>query len=108
MKMNWKGDQVVANVLAAAASAVDETTDAAARDSRGDAPSGSKDNIRSERTQVRGATVVGRWGVFNHPRWRYIVAVERGTARWPGNPYIRPAQDRQYPQLTARIRARIG
>lgn len=107
-RLNWRGRQVLDNVMDAARAAVDETTTDCVRDSQGLAPTSTRGNLNSRPAQRTGTTVSGRWGAYDHPNARHIIEVERGSAAWPARPYLRPSSDRNYPQLVRRIRSRMG
>lgn len=107
-RINWRGRQVLANVMAAATRAIDETTRDCARGAQGDAPPGSKDKVHARPARTVGTEAAGQWGLYDHPRAAHAVAVERGGAKWPGDPYLQPQQDQHYPRLAGRIRTELG
>lgn len=102
----WNGRQIVDGTVAATVAAVDETTVAARRDATGLAPASSRNALDSRPASAVGRRVRGEWGLYQDPQARRAIKVERGTARWPGIPYLQPAKDRQYPRLAERIRLR--
>lgn len=106
-RLKWRGDEVERRVTDAARGAIDETTEAAASMSNSNAPAGTKGAIRNRPAHVLGNVIRGVWGIFSHRAAVYALRVERGDARWPGRPYLRPAQDAEHPRLAARIKSRL-
>lgn len=103
--VRWNGPRIAARVASAAAAAIDETTALAARDAaathwwrgrRGQL----ERHIVSEPARREGARITGRFGASRKGGF-YGLFLERRT------PFLRPAADRQFGQLVARIRARL-
>ncbi len=110
MKFDWNGPEVFAKMRAAAVVGVSETCEAAANDARA-ARSGRASAIEVGDIQETSSGVTGQWGLFPEPRggdlfWELFV--ETGTPFLPGDNAKRAAADRQYPQLTDRIRKAFG
>lgn len=111
MKLDWRGEQVRANVAEASAAAIDETTEAAAR-AAASVRSGRTGNMTSQPASRDGSgRLTGRWGLFPEPRggdaW-YELFLEAGGAYNPGDNAKRSAADREYPSLASRIQRRLG
>lgn len=106
--LHWRGDEVAKRVRAAALAAVDETTEAAAEDARANHwwanRSGSLEgNIVVEPAKAdAGGRVAGRFGTSLRREAFYGLFLERKT------PFLRPAADREFPQLAKRIRGRLS
>ena len=102
----WRGQEIARKVRDAAVEAIDETTEACARQAAA-GRSGSIANIESE--AASGDPPTGRWGLFPGPAgdpW-YELFWEVGTAFIPGDNAKRRAADDQYGQLADRIRSRV-
>lgn len=107
MSLTWKGEAVQQRVLGAARAAVDETMARCVVIAKQLVPVRTatlQGSIEMRPAETQGDRVVGRWGSF---RVRYAVYVEVGTGRMSARPYLRPAADREYPQLAERIRRRL-
>ena len=101
----WRGDAILTRVLEAARKAVDDTTEAAARDAAGNhwwsGRSGQLEGeIGSKPAERNGDVVDGSFGATK-TRGFYGLFLERRT------PFLRPAADREFPRLAGRIRARL-
>tara|TARA_Y100000310_G_scaffold204664_1_gene204897 strand:- start:212 stop:547 length:336 start_codon:yes stop_codon:yes gene_type:complete len=59
-------------------------------------------SIQMRETRIEGQVLTGLWGSFNV---KYAIYVEMGTGRMSAQPYLRPAADQHYPELTKRIKA---
>ena len=102
--LDWRGPEVVAAVMRAAQEAVDETTEAAARDAAASAARRTgrlAANVVNEPAVRRGLTVVGKFG-STHRQGFYGLILERR-----GRPFLRPAADRNFSNLARRIKARV-
>jgi hypothetical protein len=102
---DWRGEQILARVARASAEAIDQTTEEAAQDAAAShwwrSRSGQLEaEIISEPAEHHGDVVVGRFGSTRGPGF-YGLILEHRT------PFLRPAADRNFPKLAARIRARL-
>lgn len=107
-ELNWKGDQVAAKVIAAAKAGIDETTSACVQDAKTNhrwrnRTGTLEGGIQMRPAVARGTQIIGRWGVFGVNYGVYLELLFGGKYRW-----LNPAADRNYPDLAARIRRRVG
>lgn len=106
--VHWRGDEVAKRVRAAALAAIDETLEQAAQDARDNHwwrnRSGSLEgNIVVEPAKPDGrGRVSGRFGTSLRREGFYGLFLERKHA------FLRPAADREFPQLGRRIRVRLS
>lgn len=102
--VDWNGDQVLENVLAATRAAIDETTAASVIHAKSNHPwqnqTGTLEGSYQMRpSEVEGDMVAGEWGSFDVI---YAAVIEDNY------PALRPAADTEYPQLAERISKRVG
>lgn len=103
--VKWNGDEVVENVVNAAKDAIDETTEAAAKDAASSHWWSSRggqleSEIVSEPAKVVDGKLTGKFGTTK-VRGFYGLFLERRT------PFLRPAADRVFSTLTERIKGRL-
>ena len=136
--LDWRGDQVKSNVARATELAINETLIAAVTISKELVPRRTtilQGSIQMRPAAEQGGILVGEFGSYNN---NYAIHVEFGTApheivpknakalHWvdaggadvfakrvhhPGSrahPFLRPAADREFPNLADRIRARLA
>lgn len=106
VKLDWRGRQVSARVRAAASQAVTETVQAAANDARSSHWWGSRSGqlaseIVAEPAIPVGPVIRGRFGSTQHRGFYGLILEYR-------NPFLRPAADRNFPDLARRIRWRLS
>jgi hypothetical protein len=112
-RLEWDGDQLLANVAKAAAAAINDVTKAAADDAQAThdwfarrGRRGLEGQIEHEPATVDGTRVTGRFG-YTKRRGFYGLFHEEGTVHEHEHPALRPAGDRHFPALTARISERL-
>ena len=133
--LRWYGKELGDKILKASARGIDSITADCVRDAKANAPKVTttyQGSIQMRPAVVKGYIVVGLWGSFNVA---YALGLELGTPPhiirprnkkalyWPGaehpvklvhhpgtraQPHLRPAADRLYPQLPARIRGYLS
>lgn len=110
-RLDWQGAKLVARVRAASVAAVNETVDAA----RDDAAVSHEwvnrngqleEEIVSEHATPGDPNPTARFGTTRR-RGFYGLFHEEGTVHEFARPFLRPAADRQFPSLAARIRRRL-
>lgn len=97
----WNGPKVVANVVNAAKEAIDETTAAAAEEAKSSHGYQTRSGVLEEETisepaEVKGHRITGRFGTTQR-RGFY------GLFKEYEEPFLRPAADREFPELAGRI-----
>lgn len=112
--LDWHGDELVKKVTEAARGAIDEVTDEAVEDAQRShawlarrGRRGLEGEIVSAAAHVEGARVTGRFGTTRR-RGFHGLFHEEGTVHEHERPFLRPAADRHFPTLAARIRRRLG
>ena len=135
LRIKWRGKKVRDKVLKAAAAGINSIMADCVVDAKANVPMRTatlQGGIQMRPAKIMRNKAVGFWGVFNVA---YALAVEAGTPPhiilprnkkalyWPGaahpvksvrhpgtrgKPYLRPAADRFYPKLAARIRSRLS
>lgn len=108
MSLDWKGDKVTDKVTKAQIEGVNATMAECIIDAKNSHEwknrtgtlEGSIDVAQHARAEV-GGVVVGEWGSLDV---EYAIYHELGTATIPARPYLRPAADRNYPNLARNIR----
>lgn len=117
MALTWLGNRVKDLVARSAIAAIDDTMEAAAARAAADTPVGETGLASSsitvlEKAHRDGRRVVGRWGgpplppsddYTSSSRVR-VFFLEVGFRGKPGRHMLRRAADREYPQLSRRIR----
>ena len=112
MRLEWNGAELLTRVTEAARVSIDETL----READADASSSHfwvnrtgnlQGQIVTEAAKVEGFRVSGRFGTTER-RGFYGLFHEEGTMREHATPFLRPAGDRTFPTLAAKIRARLG
>jgi hypothetical protein len=111
VKFDWNGDTIVQRVAEAARMAIDETLDEADADASSshwwrNRTGNLEVNIVTERARRFGYHIRGRFGttysgVKGHRSGFYGLFLEYRT------PFLRPAADRAFPTLAAKIRRRL-
>ncbi len=99
----WRGPQVRAKAVAAAAEGIDAVMALCVREAKARVPvrTGTlQGSIELRPARLIGEAVVGFWGSFIV---LYALFVEMGTGRMHARPYLRPAADANYPQLARKI-----
>lgn len=109
-EIDWKGDDLLQRIRAAEVDAIDETTQACARQAAA-GRQGVSANLEAEPAAHSSGRTTGRWGLFPEPdggeAWRELFT-ESGNAYRPGDNAKRRAADAEYPELTSRIAGRLG
>lgn len=105
-RLEWRGKQVAARVRAATEQAVTDTVQAAANDARATHWWGNRrgqlaGEVVAEPARTIGSRTTGRFG-STRTRGFYGLILEYRT------PWLRPAADRNFPDLAGRIRWRLG
>lgn len=109
-RLDWNGDKLIERVAEAARASIDETlaeadTDASASHWWLNRTSNLELNIVTEDAKVEGLRVSGRFGTTTMRRGRrtgwYGLFLEYKT------PFLRPAADRVFPTLAAKIARRL-
>lgn len=111
-RLDWNGDALIAQVERAAREAIDETTQATDDDATVSHPWVNRDgrleaNIVTARARVEGDRVVGKIG-YTKKQGFYGLFHEDGTTHEHAFPTLRPAGDRNFGSLAARIRRRLN
>ena len=110
-RLDWHGDKLLARVRAASVAGVNETVDAA----RDDAAVSHEwvnrhgqleEEIVSEHADPADANPNALFGTTVR-RGFYGLFHEEGTVHEFARPFLRPAADREFPSLAARIRRRL-
>lgn len=112
--LDWQGDKIIAAVTVAARAGINETLRAADDDASTshewvNRTDQLQEEIVVERARIdrsHGLALVGRFGTTRR-RGFYGLFHEEGTVHEFARPFLRPAADRQFPTLAARIRARL-
>lgn len=110
-RLEWNGDDIIARVVEAARQAIDETLDEA--DAEASAAHWWRNRtgnlelkIVTEHARRVGSRVTGRFGTTTMKKGRrtgfYGLFLEYKT------PFLRPAADRTFPTLAAKIRRRLS
>lgn len=112
-RLDWRGDEVAANVIDAAKFAVNSATSRAEAHAESTVvrrTSRLAGHISSRPATVQNGQVVGFWGVLNdHHLAFYAWWVEVGTSTGlPARPFLRPAFDAVKNQLARDIARRFG
>lgn len=110
-RLDWNGDQLISRVRSAARVGVNETVDAAADDARGTHEWANRtgqleEEIVAEHADPAEPNPTARFGTTRR-RGFYGLFHEEGTEHEFARPFLRPAADRQFPSLAARIRRRL-
>jgi hypothetical protein len=106
--VQWNEDAIVARALEAARGGIDETTGAAVPVARGEANVDTgymRDHIDHRPATIQGDTVTGSFGVYDDDP-EYAAAQEYQLPP-RGKAFIRPAADREFPQLAERVAKRF-
>jgi len=133
--LRWYGKELGEKILRACAKGIDNITADCVRDAKANVPKVTtmlQGSIQMRPAVMKGHNVAGLWGSFN---CAYVLTVELGSPPhiirprnkkalyWPGadhpvklvhhpgtkgKPFLRPAADRLYPQLPARIRSYLS
>lgn len=123
-KIDWRGDELVRRVRRAAVAGVNETVDAARDDAKATHPwkddpephtlkSGRRVQTDLERQIVSkhadpaDPNPTGSFGTTRRGGF-YGLFHEEGTEHEFARPFLRPAADREFPTLAARIRQRLA
>jgi len=110
--MEWNGDAIVERFRAVAREAVDATVDEARDDAelshvwrnrRGQL----EEELVSEHADPADVNPTASFGTTRR-RGFYGLFHEEGTRREHATPFLRPAADRWFPTLAAKIRERLG
>lgn len=107
MKLRWNGKAVSQAVKKSAVDSMNETLQACVVAARGfvAVDTGTlRSDIMYKPAVIRGFMIEATWGA---PTVAYAIWQEIGTSKMPAHPYLRPAADREYPQLAARMRRRL-
>lgn len=109
--LNWNGDALIRRVRAAAVAGVNETVDAARDDARAshewvNRTGQLEEEIVSEHADPAAPNPTARFGTTRR-RGFYGLFHEEGTKHEYERPFLRPAADRDFPSLAARIRRRL-
>ena len=102
--LNWKGKEVAEKTIEDTRKAMDRVMAKCVLDAKADVrvvTATLQGSIRMQPTKMEGDVLVGRWGSHNVV---YAVFVELGTIHMEAQPYLRPAADRNYPNLPGEIR----
>jgi hypothetical protein len=110
--LDWNGDQLIALVADAARAAVTETVEEAADDARlshewANRTGQLEEEIIVEQADVGDPNPTASFGTTRR-RGFYGLFHEEGTRHEFARPFLRPAADRHFPELTAKIRGRLG
>lgn len=103
MRLEWYGQQILDQIRAQAAQAIDSTlADAAARAaSLAPVDTGAlKSDITYKPATKQGGVIVGSFGAYTVD---YAIYQEMGTYRMAARPFIRPAADATFPTLLSRL-----
>ena len=107
-KLDWKGDDVLKQVVKATKEGIDEVMGECVVDAQADTPVLSGTLRRSEKIQEpaheEGDVVVGVWGSADVD---YALPVEAGARGRPGRNMLRNAADKNYPRLEETIAKRL-
>ncbi|SRR6266404_376461 len=111
-KLNWNGDKVIANVAEAARVSINETLRATDEDATTshwwhNRTGYLERKILVDRARFHGDRVVGRVGATNSGQ-KGVRSAFYGLFLEYRLPWLRPAADRQFPTLAARIRGRLA
>ena len=109
MPLLWNGQRVKVEVENASVEAIDDVLEECVNDAKADHPFQNRTGKAEASIQRKPATasltkISGRWGSY---RVRYFFYLEVGTSKMPAFPTLRPAADRNYPHLAAKIRERM-
>jgi len=105
--LKWRGDDLGRDIKKATREAMDETLIACVTMSRSLVRVDTgflRSSIRHIPARTRGSQISGSFGSYDVG---YAIWQEIGTAFFTAQPYIRPARDHEWPQLSDRIRRRI-
>lgn len=110
-RLEWNGDAIISRVEAAARAAVNETVDDAAGDARLshgwiNRSLQLEDEIKTEHAKLGERNPSAKFGTTRR-RGFYGLFHELGTVHEHERPFLRPAADRVFPTLAARIRRRL-
>lgn len=111
-RLNWNGDKVTANLAEAARVAINETTQATDDDATSSHWWSNRTGylerkILTEPARFEGNRVIGRVGATNSGQ-KGVRSAFYGLFLELKLPWLRPAGDRQFPTLAARIRRRLA
>ena len=106
LTLSWRGDEIAERIMQAAQASVDDITAKAAADAASNhwwqSRTGNLEgNIVNEPAKRVGGVITGKFGSTEGPGF-YGWFLERKT------PFLRPAADRNFPQLATQIRARLA
>lgn len=116
-RLEWNGDQLLRDVAQACRGAINETLREADRDAtethawlarRG--MKGLEGQIKVQQARIdrtNGLSLIGRFG-YSRSRGFYGLFHELGTTHEFERPTLRPAADRTFPSLAARIKAKLA
>jgi hypothetical protein len=113
VEFDWRGDEIIAAVEHAAIAAVNEVVDEAADDARSshtwlNRTGQLEEEIVAEHDVVLGdGNPLARFGTTRR-RGFYGLFHELGTVNEFARPFLRPAADRAFPTLAAKIRRRLN
>ncbi len=106
VRVDWRGQRVAAQLLAALEEAMEETAAAAEQTARslvGVDTGEMRDGLHADVERQGDVVTLTLTGDAPH-----TIHNEYGTSTMPAQPMIRPAMDQQMPRLPGRIRARVG
>lgn len=108
-RLEWNGDEVLARVTRAAAAAIDDVTEAADKDASLSHPWKNRTgrleaNLVTEPARIEGDRVVGGFGTTRRQGFYGLFLETLFEMRFA---FLRPAADRNFPTLAARIREKL-